>query len=124
MIRKRGRFLEILGAPEHAKLGMDARSWMAYQLPEDVVFVKVYATPDDRAYDEVAGFNTSVWYPQQDRLPTVELEPIGPAQAIAPGESRSFREHWWVLENAYPAEGADLDLEALAEKVKRECRVP
>lgn len=122
-IRRRGNFLEILGPPAHPKLGMDANGWMAYQLPDDVVFVKVYETPRDRAYSEVAAFNTSVWYPDQERIPTVELEPIGPANEIAPGKSASFTEHWWILENEFPAEGRDLDLEALAKKVKRECDI-
>jgi hypothetical protein len=102
---------------------MDATGWLAYQLPDDVVFVKVYETPRDRAYSEVAAFNTSVWYPDQERLPAVELEPIGPANEIAPGKSASFTEHWWILENEFPAEGRDLDLEALAKKVKRECDI-
>ncbi|NIP95870.1 MAG: hypothetical protein GWO24_21530, partial [Akkermansiaceae bacterium] len=93
-IRRRGGFLEILGPPAHPKLGMDALGWMAYQLPDDVVFVKVYDTPTDRAYGEVAAFNTSVWYPDQGRIPTVELEPIGPANEILPDQSASFTEHW------------------------------
>ena len=122
MIRRRGPFLEILGAPQHAKLGMDALGWLAYQLPGDVAFVKVYDTPADKAYGEVAAFNTSIWYPDQERLPTVELEPIGPANQIAPNTRASFTEHWFVVENPWPEEGADLDLAALAKKVEAECR--
>ena len=121
MIRRRGKFLEILGAPAHAKLGMDSEGWLACQLPNDRVFVKVYDTPTDAAYSEVAAFNTSVWYPDQKRIPTIELEPIGPANAIAPGESASFTEHWFIVANGFPEEGEDLDLDALAEKVKKEC---
>lgn len=121
MIRWRGAFLEILGPPAHPKLGIDAHGWMAYQLPEDVLFVKVYDTPMDRAYGEVAAFNTSVWYPEQDRIPTVELEPIGPENAIAPGESASFTEHWWILEHEFPGERENLDVAALGELVQRTC---
>lgn len=122
-VRRRGPFLEILGPPKHPKLGMDAQGWLAYQLPDDVAFVKVYETSKTKAYDEVAAFNTSVWYPDQKRIPTVELEPIGPANDLAPNTRASFTEHWFVLPNAFPGEGQDLNLAALAEKVERECRV-
>lgn len=122
-IRWRGRFLEILGPPKHPKLGMDAHGWLACQLPNDAVFVKVYDTPADKAYNEVAAFNTSVWYPDQERIPTIELEPIGPANKIEPGESASFTENWWILGNEFPARGSDLDLDALAGKIRRECGV-
>ncbi len=122
-VRRRGPFLEILGPPKHPKLGMDAEGWMAYQLPDNVAFVKVYETSKFKAYDEVAAFNTSVWYPDQERIPSVELEPIGPANDIAPNTRASFTEHWFVFSNGFPAEGKDLDLAALAEKVQRECTV-
>lgn len=122
-IRRRGRFLEILGHPAHSKLGMDALGWMAYQMREDVAFVKVYDTPTDRRYSEVAAFNTSVWYPDQSRLAAVELEPIGPENEIAPGKSAAFTEHWWIVENKFPAAGVELDLDALAAKVKRTCGI-
>jgi hypothetical protein len=124
MIRRRGDYLEILGPPAFPKLGMDSTGWLACQLRDNVAFVKVYETPADRAYSEVAAFNTSVWYPDQAMIPTVELEPIGPANEIAPGKSAHFTEHWFILENEFPAEGRDLDLEALAAKVQRECVLP
>ena len=121
MVRRRGNFLEILGPPAHPKLGLDSNGWMAYQLPEDVAFVKVYETPKDRPYSEVAAFNTSVWYPKQSKIPTVELEPIGPANEIAPNTSASFTEDWFILENKFPPRGTDLNLAALAEMVNRQC---
>lgn len=122
-VRRRGNFLEILGAPAHPKLGMDVDGWLAYQLPADVAFVKVYETSSTRAYGEVAAFNTSVWYPDQNRLPAVELEPIGPANKLAPGKTASFTEHWWILEHKFPEKGTDLDIEKLAAKVKTYCQV-
>lgn len=122
-VRRRGDFLEVLGAPAHPKLGMDVDGWLAYLLPADVAFVKRYETSSTKAYGEVAAFNTSVWYPDQKRLPAVELEPIGPANQLAPGAAASFTEHWWILEQDFPKEGAQLDLEKLAARVKKECSV-
>jgi hypothetical protein len=118
-IRVRDGFLEVLGVPAEPKLGLDAHAgWFAYQMPHDQVFVKRYATYPDRVYNEVAGLTISIWYPQAAKVPAVELEPIGPREDLRPGASASFTEHWWLLENVFPAPGAKLDLPALAAKVE------
>jgi hypothetical protein len=119
-IRQRDGFIEVLAPPAFPKLGFDSMAgWFGYQMPNGLAFVKRYATFPDRVYNEVAGLTISIWYPQPDKTPAVELEPIGPRERLKPGESASFTEHWWLLENEFPKAGAQLDLKALAAKVAR-----
>ena len=54
----------------------------------------------------------------------MELEPIGPRETLKPGESASFTEHWWLVDNPFPKNGAQIDLKAFAEKVERETKSP
>lgn len=122
-IRVRDGFLEVLGPPAFPKLGFDAHAgWFAYQMPNDLLFVKRYATYPDRVYNEVAGLTLSIWYPTADRVPAVELEPIGPREDLAPGGSAAFTEHWWLLEHPFPRPGAALDLARLAAQVAAETK--
>ena len=91
----------VKSAPKHPKLGFDSMTgWLAYYAPTDQLFIKRFRTYSDRAYNEVAGLTVSVWYPK-DR-DTVELEPIGPAELIKPGETAGFAEEWWLLDHAFP----------------------
>ena len=91
----------VKSAPKSPKLGFDSMSgWLAYLAPTDQLFVKRFRTHPDRAYNEVAGLTISVWYPK-DR-PMVELEPIGPAAMLKPGEEQSFTEEWWLLPYEFP----------------------
>jgi hypothetical protein len=122
-IRQRDGFIEVLGPPAFPKLGFDSQTgWFAYQMPNDLAFVKRYATYPDRVYNEIAGLTISIWYPQPTQTPAVELEPIGPRETLKPGESASFTEHWWLVENPFPKNGAQIDLKAFAEKVERETK--
>ncbi len=87
--------------PEQPKLGFDShRGWLAYCSPQDLLFVKKFATYPDRAYNEVAGLTISVWYPAGNQ---VELEPIGPREHIRPGQSASFTETWYFSDYKFPA---------------------
>lgn len=114
-IRTRDGFLEITGAPEHPKLGMDSHvGWFAYLMRNDVLFVKRYKTYPDRAYSEMAALTISIWY--KDDI-TCELEPIGPMENIAPGQSTSFTEDWWLLPYDFPNEGTQVDLEHIQKTV-------
>lgn len=122
-IRLRDGFIEVLGSPRYPKLGFDSYAgWFAYQMPNDLVFVKRYPADPDRVYNEVAGLTACIWYPRAEQIPAVELEPIGPRERLAPGETASFTENWWLLENPFPKSGERLDLTALAGKVEREAR--
>ena len=106
-IRVRDGFLEIRGVPRKPKLGFDTYAgWMAYSTRDDLLFVKRFATYPDRVYNEAAGLTISVWYPEGAR---VELEPIGPRERLAPGESASFTEHWSLVPFDFPGED-DIDL--------------
>lgn len=115
-IRVRDGFLEILGVPRKPKLGFDSYAgWMAYATRDNLLFVKRFATYPDRVYNEAAGLTISVWYPEGLR---VELEPIGPRERLAPGESAAFTEHWSLLPFAFPGDGK-VDLGKVSSAVNR-----
>lgn len=117
-IRIREGFLEITAAPKYPKLGMETYAgWFAYLMKNDVMFVKRFPTYPDRVYNEVAGLTMSIWYPDR---PMCELEPIGPRERIAAGESASFTETWWLLPQAFPKAGMNADLKQIAARVERE----
>lgn len=121
-IRVRDGFLEILGPPRKPKLGFDATGgWLGYLMPNNTLFVKRFATFPDRIYNEAAGLTLSVWFPVGDRI---ELEPIGPRERLAPGESASFVEDWWLLPFPFPKPGQNVDLKALDAFVRTHAPVP
>ena len=114
-VRRRGDFLEVTGPPQHPKLGFDsAAGWLAYLTRDGLLFVKRFPVYQDRVYNEVAALTISVWYPDPPTHPRVELEPIGPQEVLAPGESASFTEDWYLLPYPFPAPGEELDLDAVA----------
>ena len=106
-IRVRDGHIEILAAPRKPKLGFDSYAGtIAYFAPNDLLFVKTFKTFPDRVYNEAAGLTISVWYPDNNMI---ELEPIGPRERLAPGESAAFTETWHVLEHKFPGnQPADL----------------
>ncbi len=115
-IRERDGFLEILSPPRKPKLGFDATGgWLGYLMPNNMLFVKKFATYPDRVYNEAAGLTLSVWYPTG---PRIELEPIGPRERLQPGESASFTEDWWLFPFPYPKAGQQVDLKAVEALVK------
>ncbi len=117
-IRMRDGFLEITAAPRFPKLGMETYAgWFAYLMKNDLMFVKRFPTYRDRVYNEVAGLTMSIWYPDR---PMCELEPIGPREKLAPGQSASFTETWWLLPHAFPKSGKLVDLKEVAAHVARD----
>lgn len=117
-IRERDGFLEILAPPRKPKLGFDSHAgWLAYLMPNDTLFVKQFTTYPDRVYNEAAGLTLSVWYPTG---PRIELEPIGPRERLAPGESAAFTEDWWIFQFPFPKSGEKIDLKALSELVAQQ----
>ena len=117
-IRIRDGFLEITGAPQYPKLGMDTYAgWFAYLMDNDLMFVKRFETHPDRVYNEVAGLTMSIWYPDG---PMCELEPIGPRERLQPGAQASFTESWWLLPHAFPSAGQNVDLDEVADQVAGE----
>ena len=83
------------------------------------MWVKRFPVYPERVYNEMAGLTISIWYNKEEMT---ELEPIGPREVLAPGESSSFTEDWWLLPYDYPAGGADIDLEAVAAVVDQQAR--
>lgn len=119
-IATRDGCLLITGAPAQPKLGMDsAAGWFAYLMKNNLLFVKRYPVYPDRAYNEIAALTISIWY-YKDEL--CELEPIGPKNNLAPGQSASFTEDWWILPHKYPPDPSALDLPELKARVEREAR--
>jgi len=112
----------ISGPPKTPKLGFDSHAgWMAYLAPTDQLFVKRYRTFPERAYNEFASLTASVWYPEGDR---VELEPIGPAENLRPGDQANFSEEWWLLTHDFPADAKTVDYAAIKRKVERFSQPP
>ena len=107
-IRVRDGYLEVFDTPVYPKLGLDSYAgWFAYLMPHDLLLVKRFPTYPNRVYNEVAGLTISLWY---YRDVVCELEPIGPMEVLAPGESASFTEEWWLLPYPFPERRDALDL--------------
>jgi hypothetical protein len=110
-IRQESGRIIIDGVPKYPKLGFDsAAGWFAYAMPNDLLWVKRYQVDRDRVYNEVAGLTVSIWYPDR---PMVELEPIGPRERIAPGESAAFTEIWTLHPFRFPEKGMAIDADAV-----------
>ena len=113
-IVERDGCLLITGVPRKPKLGFDSYAgWMAYVTRDGLAFVKRFKTYPDRVYNEAAGLTISVWYPEDRR---VELEPIGPRERLAPGESASFTETWSLARFDFPQDGP-LDVKRLKQAI-------
>lgn len=103
----RGGYLVMRGAPQQYKIGLDTRAgWLAYLMRNGLLFVKRFSVYPERRYADIAGLTICVWS-FADRM--VELEPLGPEELLAPGQSASFSEDWWLLDHPFPETGDDLD---------------
>ncbi len=117
-VRIRDGFLEIFDTPESPKLCIDSYAgWFAYLTTTDRLFVKRFPVYPGRMYNDIVAETVSIWY-FEDRL--CELEPIGPEERLAPGESASFTEGWWILPYKFPERRDALDLAAVADLVERQ----
>ena len=94
----RGDFLILTGPPASSKLAFDSMAgWVAHLQDSGLVFVKVFPVDPAARYGEVAGFPLATWTPPTGE--TIEIEPIGPMQRLAPGRSASLTEVWGLTEN-------------------------
>lgn len=108
----------VTAAPEHPKLGFDSHTgWLAYLAPTNQMFVKRYQTFPNRAYNEFAGLTLSVWYPQSKM---VELEPIGPAENLDPGQRASYTEEWWLLPREFPEDVKAVEFADIQRQVRQQ----
>ncbi|MEZ6129683.1 MAG: hypothetical protein R3C59_13455 [Planctomycetaceae bacterium] len=115
-IRRRDNVLEIHPTPRKPKLGFDSYAGIiAYAAPNDLLFVKRFQTYPNRVYNEAAGLTISVWYPDNEMI---ELEPIGPREILAPGDSASFTEDWWLADFQFPGPQQSVDLKAVRSAVE------
>lgn len=106
--RVRNGILEITGPPENAKFVTDASDgWLAYITQDNQLFVKKFEIYPEKIYGEMTGATASIWYSQEG---ICEIEPIGPWEWIAPQQSISFTEHWYLMNYKYPKDKmADLE---------------
>jgi hypothetical protein len=119
-IRVRDGFLEIVGPPARPKLGFDSTAgWFCYLTRNDLMFVKRFPVYPHRPYNEVAGLTISIWY-FEDKM--CELEPIGPAENLAPGQSASFTEQWWLLPYKFPGTVTPVDWRKVSRFVDQHAR--
>ena len=117
-ITRVGDYLLVKDVPANPKLGFDSMAgWFGYQMRNDLLFVKRYATHPNAVYNEVAGLTISIWYPAAEKINAVELEPIGPRNTIKPGQSAEFTEHWYLLEHEYRQNLTERDLDQLGARV-------
>ncbi len=123
-IVERDDCLVIDATPAQPKLGFDSMAgWLAYAEPNHLLFVKQFPTNPDRVYNEVAGLTVSIWYPNE-AVNAVELEPIGPRERLAPGESAAFTETWTLLPFIFPGSGAAVDVPAVRKLVEQLPAIP
>lgn len=109
MIRVRDGILEVVGQPTFNKVAIDAsEGWLAHVGHAGVLFVKKFPVDLSRPYMELAANSVALFY----RPAMIELEPIGPMEDLAPGQSASFTEDWWLYPFAYPLD-AKADLAAV-----------
>ena len=111
----KNNFMEIMKPLKYPKLGIDTYAgWLAYSMPENVMFVKRFKAYPERVYGEIAGFPLCVYYCKN----FIELEPIGPLETIKPGKSVSYTENWWFLPYKFPRKGISISSEAVADIIK------
>jgi hypothetical protein len=84
--------------PEEAansKYGTDSESgWMAYGY-QGMIFLKTYGYYPDETYTVENGL-TNLFYRKIGKF--AEMEPVSPAMELAPGESYSFVENWYLID--------------------------
>ena len=116
-IRVRDGYLEIIDTPIEPMIAIDSYAvWFSYLMTNDLMFVKRFPTYPDRMYNDMAAFTVVMWY-FKDLL--CELEPIGPKERLAPGQSASFTEDWWLLPYTFPDTRTEVDLANVAAVVSQ-----
>ena len=119
-IRVRDNYLEIIDTPAQPMIAVDSYvGWFSFLMTNDLMFVKRFPTYPDRMYNDMASFTIVMWY-YKDLL--CELDPIGPKERLAPGQSASFTEDWWLIPYQFPASRTAVDLAEVARLVDREAR--
>jgi hypothetical protein len=123
-VRRVKDYLVVDSPPEFPKLGFDcAVGWVAYQAPNDLLFVKKWPVFPDRKYGDPGEIQFSLWYPTPNKFPACEIEPIGPLVPLKPGQKSSFTVDWWLLERPFPKSGK-VDPHSVAKQVESECQLP
>jgi hypothetical protein len=88
-------------------------------MKNDLMFVKRFPTYPSRVYNEMAALTVAIWY-FKDLM--CELEPIGPMERIAPGQSAAFTEVWWLLPCKSPLDAGKVEPDEISRIVERQAR--
>lgn len=119
-IRVREGFVEIVDTPIEAWIAVDSYAgWFGYLMRSDLLFVKRFPTYPERMHADLTGHTVVMWY-YKDVL--CELEPFGPKEILAPGQSSSFTEDWWLLPHPFPKAGEEVDLAGVKKLVDSQAR--
>lgn len=95
--------------PGSQKIGVaNTRGWAGY-LDGGTLFVKRFAWDPTATYPDF-GVNTETYTAGS----FIELETLGPLQALAPGESVSHQERWWLFRDVAPADSDEALARTLA----------
>ena len=105
----------ISAPPEYPKFFLDSyEGWLAYLATNDLLFIKTYETCADCPYGDEMASTASIWY-FKDQM--VEIEPMGTYLPVAPGDTVSFTENWFLMEYLFPA-NRKVKLDDIEQKVK------
>ncbi len=105
------KFAIIKGPPQFPELGFDSMAgWLAYCV-SDLLFIKKFPVYEDRNYSFMIPMTVCIYYTAS----LCELEPIGPAERLQPGQSASYYEDWWL--KPYKKKADSIDPEDVARQV-------
>lgn len=108
--------LVVHGEPTHSKLAVDSSAgWVGYLSKQNLLFVKRFPVYPTKRYPEIASTTLAFWFHNGQ---ICEIEPIGPEETLAPGQSASFQEEWWLVPYECPQQFGGSTIGAVVDFVK------
>ncbi len=80
----------------------------------NIMFLKKYQVYPEKKYGGISCFTTAVWHLKDE---IYEIEPMGPVENVAPGDSISFTEMWYLAGYPFP-EDRKPDVDGLKQKIE------
>lgn len=115
-VTERDGFLIVDGAVGATKIGLDSHAgWFAYFHPSNLLMIKQFPVYPNRRYSDITGLTTAIFFNPS----LAELESLGPEETLAPGESATYHETWWLLPMEWPGNAAGINLGDLQARMKR-----
>ncbi len=120
-VAERDGFLLVDGTAGQGKIGLDSYAgWFAYYHPSNLLMVKQFQVYPDRRYADITGLTAAIYFNPS----LAELESLGPEERLAPGQTASYSETWWLLPAVWPGTSAAVDLKQLQSLVNPLIRKP